>query len=282
MKKFPFLFFAFTLLLSACSDEEVDTSPPALQLLALTPSPAPDWVCGTMEDSVFHLKSGEQLQLSVRFRDDLALSQYKIDIHNNFDCHGHGGGAAPGISVPGISNQTEDWTVLEISGLNGQDQTMDITLDVPDNVTAGNYHFQLQVLDESGNDNPNANIYTLKVLNSRDEGNPSLSVTTPAGAFSVAKGSTVTFIGEATDNYSLSEGGNGVLYLTYTDLSSGNTFLSDAVFPFDETVEKNYSFDFNFSVPNTLKAGDFLFSVRVHDGVRNVGEPVDFNVSVTD
>jgi hypothetical protein len=282
MKKLFFLLVMGVLMFSSCGDEEVDTMPPSLQFLDLAPAPSPDMVCGTMEDSVFHLKGGESLELSVRFRDDLALSQYKIDIHNNFDCHGHGGGAAPGVSVPGITNQTEDWTVLEILGLSGVDQNVDKTLAVPENVTTGNYHFQIQVIDESGNDNPNANFYTLKLVNPIDEEAPNLSVTTPAEDFSIAKGATANFIGEVTDNYSLSEGGNGVLYLTYTDLNSGNTFLSNAVFPFDESVEKNYSFDFNFMVPNTLKAGDFIFSVRVHDGVRNVGEPVNFNVAVTD
>jgi hypothetical protein len=92
----------------------------------------------------------------------------------------------------------------------------------------------------------------------------------------------VRFAGEVTDNYSLSEGGNGVLFLTYTDLNSGNTFIgSGAVSPFESNVEKSFAFDFEFTVPATLRTGDFRFSLRAHDGVRNVAEAAHFAVRVT-
>ena len=67
------------------------------------------------------------------FRDNEALSQYKVDIHNNFDCHGH-------------ARSTQDWTVLEVLDIEGTEQRVSRSLSVPDDVTAGNYHFHVQVI----------------------------------------------------------------------------------------------------------------------------------------
>lgn len=220
---------------------------------------------------------------SLRFADDRSLSQYKVDIHNNFDCHGHGGSAAPGVAVPNVSNQTEDWTVLDIKGLSGEAAEEQLQLQVPTDVTSGIYHFQIQVIDEAGNDNPLANFYSIRAINPTDGEAPTLTVSSPSQtSFTAAKGSTVTFSGTVADNYSLSEGGNGIVFLSYTDLSSGNTFSTGAYVAFDAGVEKDYNFDFEYTIPQTLKAGNFRFRVDAHDGVRNTAEPVIFEVVVTD
>jgi len=281
MKAFTILtIFLSILFFYACEDGGVDVTAPAMKIERYAPTPVAGTICGTIEDSVFNLVSGAQLDFEVKFVDDGALSQYKIDIHNNFDCHGHGGASAPGVAVPNVSNQTEDWTLLDIVSLAGQEVAIERSLKVPENVTAGNYHFQLQVLDESGNDNPLANFYSLKILNSRDTMPPTLMATVPIGNFTANKGEQVNFQGTVADNYSLSEGGNGLLFLSYTSLNSGNTFTSDAVFPFDNSVDKDYSFDFDFTIPSTLSSGAYLFTLRAHDGVRNVAEPATFEVQV--
>lgn len=270
-----------TLIVQSCKDSGIDLSPPNLQFLSLNPSPVAAEVCGSLEDSVFLLTGGTSLDFEVLFQDDLELSQFKIDIHNNFDCHGHGGASAPGISVPNIENQTEDWTILDISTLEGSESQVSRSLALPQNVTAGSYHFQIQVLDAAGNDQPLSNIYSLKITNPADAIVPVITTTTPTGNFSVAKGASVQFAGMVTDNYSLSQGGNGVLYLSYTDLDSGNTFTSDAAFIFDEMVGDSYVFDFDYTIPATLKAGMYRFSLRAHDGVRNVATPLHFEVEIT-
>ncbi|MCB0641480.1 MAG: DUF4625 domain-containing protein [Phaeodactylibacter sp.] len=265
----------------SCTDSDIDLTPPGMQLLAINPAPTAAIVCGSLEDSVFVLTGGETLDFEALFQDDQALSEFKIDIHNNFDCHGHGGASAPGISVPNVDSQTEDWTVLDIVPLEGKEDQINRSLQVPENVTAGTYHFQLQVLDAAGNDNPLANFYSLKITNPTDSNAPVIAATAPTGNFSVAKGESIQFSGTVTDDISLSQGGNGVLFLSYTDLSSGNTFTSDAAFPFDNSVQKTYDFDFSFTVPATLQAGSYRFSLRAQDGVRNVATPIEFEVEVT-
>jgi hypothetical protein len=281
MKKL--ILFLLPLTFVACSDDNgVDITPPNMQILSLVPNPAAGEICGTMEDTVFSIRGGETLLAELAFSDNDALSQYKVDIHNNFDCHGHGGTAAPGVPVPSVGSVTEDWTVLTLEDLSGTSESITLSIKAPDNVTAGSYHFQIQVLDESGNDNPLANFYSIRAYHPADEEAPVLSVQEPAeNELTAAKGSTLTFSGQVTDNYSLSDGGNGLVFLSYTDLSSGNTFSTDAFISFDDSVGTDYDFELNFVVPQTIQAGDYRVRIDAHDGVRNVAEPVFFELQVT-
>ncbi len=284
MKKYHFyvLFFLSIFVISACGEKTVDTEAPTLTINSSQPMSQSAMVCGETEQGVFILQGGEALSLDLSFTDNIALSQYKVDIHNNFDCHGHGSVAAPSISPPSGSNTTSDWTLLDIVDIGGTTANISRILEVPENVTAGNYHFELQVVDESGNDIPSAYVSSLIVTNPTDQVAPTLTVNEPlSSSFSVAKGEKVRFTGSLTDNYSLSEGGNGVLFLSYKNLSNGNVFLSDAIFPFDNSTSTSYDFDFEFTVPTTLIAGDFEFTLGATDGVRNVAESAIFKVDIT-
>ena len=265
-----------------CGGENVDLNPPTLDVVSYIPAPVEDEICGTQEPVVFRLEGGDKLTLDVVFTDDVALSQYKIDIHNNFDCHGHGGGSAPAVSIPNVDNQTTDWSVLDIQDISGLTSPALRTLNVPDNVTAGNYHFHIQVIDESGNDSPFANFHSLKIKNPLDDVPPQIDTQVPSeNSFSAKKGEAIRFAGQVTDNRSLSSGGNGVLYLAYTDLSSGNTFTTDQAFPFDQSIDTSFDFDFEYTVPQTLVSGNYRFSLGANDGVRNVAQFVFFEVEIT-
>jgi len=269
------------LFLFGCGDSNIDLNPPTIEELSYKPVPIEDEICSTQDPVVFRLVGGEVLSFDIIFKDNEALSQYKVDIHNNFDCHGHGGGSAPSVIVPNVDNQTEDWTVLEIQDIEGTSVEVNRSFDVPENVTAGNYHFHIQVIDESGNDSPFANFYSLKIKNPIDDIPPTISVDAPINnSFSVSRGENIRFAGQVTDNKSLSDGANGVLYLAYTDLSSGNTFTTDKAFAFDENVSDVFNFDFEYSIPQTLVSGSYRFSLGANDGLRNVGDFVFFEVEV--
>lgn len=282
--KANYLFVALVMVFFAmsCGNKKVDLIPPTIDVISYTPAPIKDEICGTEDPNVFRLTGGEDLIFDVLFKDNESLAEYKIDIHNNFDCHGHGGGVAPKIVVPNVNNQTNDWTVLDIQKISGLQAPVKRSLTVPENVTAGNYHFHIQVIDESGNDSPFSNYYSLKVKNPLDDVPPVINATQPSmNSFSIKKGESIKFSGQVTDNRSLSDGGNGILYLAYTDLSSGNSFSTDQSFPFDKDVEKMYSFDFDYTVPLTLKSGKYRFSLGTNDGLRNVGNFVFFEVEIT-
>ena len=282
LRFFSLLLLAFGL--TACgNDDAIDVSAAVLDIQRIVPAAQRAEVCGGTEAEVFLLKGGQIFEMDLRFSDDQALSQYKIDIHNNFDCHGHDGASAPGVVVPDVESQTMDWTTLEIVSLEGNDETVSRSLEVPQNVTAGLYHFQIQVLAAAGNDEPLANIYSLKIENPLDQLPPQIEATTSLGdVFSVVRGQALDFIGQVTDNRSLSDGGNGVLFLSYTDLRTQNVFNTDAVFVFDGSVREVYPFEFAYRIPTTLKSGDYLFVLGANDGVRNVAESIVFEVTVTD
>lgn len=279
MKKLVCLLFIACSL--SCGDNEVDVTAPTIENLNITPAPSTTQICGGTDNNVISLVGGETLAFDAVFSDNSGLSQYKIDLHSNFDCHGHDGSSVPSVAVPSVNAQTEDWAVLDIVNLEGTDQNVNRSLEVPSNVTAGNYHFQIQVLDAAGNDDPLANVYTLKVQNSTDVIVPSLSLISPSdNSFTASKGGSIQFEGRVADNLSLSEGGNGVLFLSYTNLSSGNTFNTDKIFPFDASVDTSYDFDFTWEIPTTLVAGDYRVSIGATDGLRNVAEQVHFEVKV--
>ena len=273
--------FMVALIISSCIGEDVDVTPPGIEVISYTPSPVVGTICGTEEPNVFYLSGGGELSFDVIFKDDVALSQYKVDIHNNFDCHGHGGGSAPSVVVPNVESQTEDWTILDIQDINGKSSPIQRTFDVPANVTAGNYHYSIQVVDESGNDNPGANIFALKIFNPADSLPPVITVDEPQSrTISIKKGEIIRFTGRITDNHSLSEGGNGVIYLAYTDLSSGNTFSTDTYQVFDGSFDKSFDFDLDYVIPKTWTTGKYRLSLGANDGVRNVADFEFFELEV--
>lgn len=282
MKNLTLIIFIVTLQIIACKVPEVDLTPPTIEDISFLPEPIEDEICATQEPLVFLLKGGDELVFDVIFRDDIALSQYKVDIHNNFDCHGHGGGVAPSPSAPNVQNQTTDWSIQDVQDITGSSAPVRRVLNVPANVTAGNYHFHIQVLDESGNDSPFANFYSLKIKNPVDEVAPIITVQEPSSSsLSVKKGDAIQFIGQVTDDISLSDGGNGILYLSITDLSSGNSLSTNTYFQFDETVNDTFNFDFDYTVPLTLVAGSYRFSLGANDGVRNVAPFIFYEVEVS-
>ncbi|MEO1257252.1 MAG: DUF4625 domain-containing protein [Bacteroidota bacterium] len=279
---FYFLLMVTLLTTVACGGEDVDVTPPLMEVVTFTPVPVADEICGEEEPAVFHLTGGDQLTFDVVFSDNDALSQYKVDIHNNFDCHGHNSGRAPSVIVPNVPSQTDDWTVLDIQNLDGTSSPIKRTLNVPQNVTTGNYHFQIQVVDESGNDDPTSNFFSLKINNPLDSTAPQITLEAPIStSFSVKKGDVIQFTGRVTDDRSLSDGGNGVVFLAYTDLDSGNTFSTDVFSVFDASVDRSFDFDFMYTVPQTLTTGNYQFSIGANDGVRNVAPFQFFEVEVT-
>ena len=133
-----------------------DTTDPTIEVVSITPAPASGMVCGEMEDYVITVNSTDTIEVTFRLTDDIELSQYKVDIHNNFDCHGHG------------KVETTDWYVISIEDVAGKDETITRRLPVPTNVTSGNYHFHMFATDAAGNNAESAVIYSLNVTNASD------------------------------------------------------------------------------------------------------------------
>ncbi len=249
--------------------ENVDTEIPSVTFRAFSPQPSAAEVCGEMEDQVFQLESGETLSFTALIEDNEGLSQYKIDIHQNFACHGH-------------AEKTEDWSVLKIRDISGTSVEVTEELPVPVDVTAGNYHFDLKVVDAAGNERLFEEFFSIKILNASDYEPPVIESELPAtNAFSIKKGESIRFKGELTDNYSLGEGGNGSLKLHYHEEASGNEVEAKEI-ELSESEGKSFLYDFEYSFPANVNAGTYTFELVATDGVRNVSQEIEFEVMLTD
>jgi hypothetical protein len=251
--------------LFSCGKE--DTTPPEWQFQSYTPSPIPGEICGELQSEVFYVLGGEALQFTAIFTDNEALSQYKIDIHENFDCHGHG--------------KTSDWSVLQLIDLYGKEEFVSKSIIVPENVTAGKYHFSIQLVDAAGNQAANSFIRDIVVYNPTDTVSPVVSVSSPLPSVThtASRGGTLNFQGTITDNFSLGTGGNGKLIIDYKNLSNQNKFIGKEV-NFPESQGASYNFDETFTIPNSIPSGNYLFRVYAYDGVNNVSDFVAINFTI--
>lgn len=261
------LFLTLTcVLLNACTDP--DTTEPIIEILSSTPESAQSLVCGEMEDLVITLSSTDTLSVQFKVSDDSDLSQYKLDLHQNFDCHGHAGKV-----------ETTDWYVLNIVDLQGSEQTINRQIPVPVDVTTGNYHFGIQATDQSGNSAESV-IYTLQVTNATDTDAPVLSVTAPSSStLAVLKGNEINFQGSITDNLDLGNGSNGRIELLYWEVNNqtiNELYSAD----FESSAGTTVNFDFDATVPITTPDGTYIFEVRCFDAVNNESNKVQFTVEV--
>lgn len=274
------LFFSILLIIGGCADDTQDMAAPTLALVASEPSMRSMEICGENDDRVFYLGDRQALQIEFLVEDNEEIAEIKWDIHNNFDCHGHGGGSAPGFTPPAVDQQTEDWSLLRVEEVNSPDYEIQETLLAPENVTAGNYHFALQAVDQSGNTSPFGDIYTIRVLNPSDTVSPHLSITEPASrTLEGSKSEVLTFSGMLEDNQGLGDGGNGLVFLTYRKVGSSNAFTGPyAVVPAGQG--SNFPFELAFEIPPTLSTGEYIVQLQGHDGVRNTAPFEVFTLTV--
>ncbi len=281
IKLYPsLLLLSLFILIGGCVDDNQDMDAPVIEIMDSNPSLSTMEICGQPDDRVFFLKDTRELQLDLRITDENEIAELKWDIHNNFDCHGHGGGSAPGFTPPAVDQQTEDWTLLRVDEVNAASYEKREVLQLPNNVTAGNYHFGLQAVDQSGNTTPFADVFAIRVLNSRDTVAPELQINEPASrSLEANQSEKLTFRGELRDDQELGNGGNAIVFLTYRKSNSSNAFTGPyAVVPAGQG--SNFSFEIEFEIPSTLTTGEYIVNLQGHDGVRNVAPFEVFTLSV--
>jgi len=258
-----FLFITFSILLTACTEPNIDISNPTISIQNISPNPISGLVCGAMEDNVIYVKSAETITFDFLFEDNEALSQYKIDIHNNFDCHGHRG------------PMTEDWNLQQIKDLTGQSINLSTPITVPSNVTAGSYHCSVLLLDEAGNQ-ASTIFYTLKIQNSTDTIPPTANLSQPTtNSTNINKGSVLNVQGLLMDNNNLENGRLELVYFT----PSNNKSVAQTL-RLDNTVSNTYNYNFNYTIPTSFVSGTYTFEVRAYDAVGNIANDLDFEVVV--
>lgn len=248
MKRLTILVLAFGLvLLNACSksDDEKDTTKPVITLT--TPKSGDVFV------------SGEKINVSVMFTDNKELSQYKIEIHDDFDGHSHLKTGSPAFSYSKI---------VALSG-NGSHH---FAIDIPADVAAGPYHFIVNALDKAGNEADFAEA-EFNIKSSLDSIAPTLNITpspSPSGGVIHLHGATntITLAGTAGDNESVKNYEVKLIHkatkVNYADID-GN--ISGTTASINETITFN----------NAWPDGDYLLVIEVFDLKNNHAE-VEFDV----
>ena len=251
-------YVALLLLLGCSEDDPVNDGPdvesPVIQVTSSSPEAKEGMICNAKESNVISVATGGEVILNLTFSDDRNLAQYKIDIHNNFDCHSHGRVAS-------------SWQVLKIENIFGKELEVNEVLEVPEDALAGDYHLQILCLDESGNE-AEPILYSIVLENSIDNIPPELAISEPSSDdFTVAKGSEIKFKGMVTDNHSL---GTGRIEIIYTDPGGTEFFPVQQIFPDSQGEEATV--DLTFEVPNFAASGKHQFVIRVYDRYNNLAE----------
>lgn len=259
---------AFTV--AGCSD--ADSEAPVISSLVITPEPGIGIVCGTEEANVISVLTGDSIIISFTVSDNEELSQYKLDVHSNFDCHGH------------AKVETSVWEVIDIVDIQGLSQEVNYVLNVPDSTTAGLYHFSIQLADFFGN-SAKTEIFQIKVKNLEDTVPPVLTVAEPVAdtlrinLSDTLANDSIRFVGSVVDNRDLELGGNGKLQMRYWQVGSANTFQLYSIL-FIAGTGPSYNFDFKVNLPQTLVAGVYIIDVRAFDGVNNASNVLQFPVTI--
>jgi len=109
----------------ACS---VDDMPPSIQF---------------PNDEIYTSKfMGDSIHVVIQFSDNVALNQFKIDIHSNHDGHNHG--------KP--QDALAKWDSLIIGSISGTSDAIDFYVHIPKGYLPGPYHFTVYCLDKNGNE----------------------------------------------------------------------------------------------------------------------------------
>jgi len=255
-------------ILPGCVKEgEVDRDPPTFNILSYSPEPIDGYICGSYEQVIFIVDDTDTIRLEVEFIDEGGLSEAKIDIHNNFDCHGH-------------RSETRDWFLQEIIPLSGTREVKEIILPVPQNATSGNYHFGLLVSDESGNVTDQTFFYSIQIRNSADTIPPTLELISPGSTdISISRGETLPIIVELRDDKILSVGGNAGLLILSRRSAGGNVMTQHEV-SFNDINNNSHLYETTFTVPAVWLRDEYDLIILGYDGVRNEANEIRLKLNI--
>lgn len=231
-----------------------DTQKPSITLQSVIPQLSSDTVCEELDNKVIKVNNGGRITLSLQFTDDINLSQFKIDIHNNFDCHGHGR----------IEAGTVPWQLIQIEDISGSNINKSIELNVPTDAAAGAYHLMISATDAVGNE---AQIldFTIKIENMEDPIKPEIILLNNPNDLTFQVSDTFFIQLQISDNYSLN---NGKLEIEYLN-SIGEEFSLLRHF-FDANQGNQANVNHNFII--NLSSGSYILKAKAWDEKNNQSE----------
>jgi hypothetical protein len=227
---------------------------PLITIRSTSPESASGMICGDQDEHVIAIHN-TTFTVSFNIKAKAKLSQYKIDIHHNFDCHGHS------LKTSGTA-----WKEIRIVDISGHDMNFTEVFTLPENVSAGNYHFMIMAVDEYGNE-ANFVQYSLKVLNQTDVDSPVMTVNSPSSNLILEGDESIQFLLSVEDENNLA---GGRVEITYTDPNAQEFTVDQYYFPTGTLKTTEYSFTHTFSVPPA--SGIYIFKIVTFDAVGNQSE----------
>ena len=137
------------------------------------------------DSSVYN--AGQNIPFVANFSDNENLSQYKIDIHDNFDGHNHDKYLA------------KIWNQIFIENISGPSFSENKNILVPDSSASGWYHFLVTAVDEAGNQSE-VTFRNIFIRNTADTIAPVVNFTSPLESSSLALGDDIDVSAGITDN----------------------------------------------------------------------------------
>ncbi|TAH25122.1 MAG: DUF4625 domain-containing protein [Cytophagales bacterium] len=265
-KKYSTIFILFYLIgiyimscISSCVNKNVEPEvntkeKPTISIVSQNIPSVTAPLCKASFDNVLKINTGVDLKIKFRFRAANNLSEYKVDAHNNFDCHTHRKRVL-----------TKPWKLLKIVSLQGKDVLIEETITIPTDASAGNYHLIFQLIDDLGNEAVPVE-FNVIILNSNDTISPTIELTQPSiDSISVARGNMLNIAGIIGDNISLN---GGKVEISYID-SAGTQFDIEQL-NFSPTQGNKYLLNYNYIIPSFSVKGASVFYIRAFDEVNNV------------
>jgi len=240
----------------ACKDKkgsnaDLKNEQPTIAIVSQSVPTVSEYLCNASFDNVLKVFTGDTMRFVFSFRAYNPLSQYKIDIHNNFDCHAHG------KSLP--------WTLLKLVDLSGKEETVEETFIVPQDASAGNYHLMIRLLDIYGLE-AEVKEFNLIILNAEDQQEPTITITEPSVNAVFSHGDNVSFKGTITDNKSLE---SSRYELKFTDANNHTYNLYEIFYPTETT--DTYSIDTAYTIGTFIALGEGFFTIKAYDNANNYG-----------
>jgi len=243
----------FKIMLISCKKtENKDQFPPTIKLISSVPYVSSAIVCGVNSNEVITLPKGQSITLVLEFTDDIALSQAKLDIHNNFDCHGHKSQKSGVI-----------WNLIEIKQLEGIKQTITVNLQPPENVVTGNYHLGIMAVDMEGR-TAQPIYFDIKLFDPDDMVEPIIQLNTPMPYETLPLNEEFIISGSVSDSVSLS---NGSLELYI--INSFNVSFTIVRIDFPENAGLTYDFSVSYTTPPFFQAGNHTLKLIAKDQANN-------------
>lgn len=136
-----FCAFGIAFLTGCSNDDDKDTTKPEIDMTISEAFPT----------SCTNIQKGSTIYFKALFKDNQALGAYSIDIHNNFNHHNHDTETGSCNFDP-EKTPINPWTEILTFSIpaNTQEFVAEHSINIPDDIDSGDYHFMIQLTDAQG------------------------------------------------------------------------------------------------------------------------------------